>query len=416
MKKISDRRWITTAIAALLPLACLSVRADVITDWNARAGEIVATSNLNPPQANGVLAIVQTAVYEAVNAITRRYTESMISLAPASGASIDAAVAAANRAVLTKLIPSRQRTVDSLYQHALQSVEDGPAKSTGIAVGERAADGILAARPEGVSSPGESYRPFTIPGEYVPTVIPVASQNSKRKPWLMKNAAQFRPGPPPLLSSDVWARDYNEIKAVGSRNSTLRTAQQTEIARFWEETMPPIYCGVVCSVALMTGREVTRNARLYAVVAQAIDDALIAVMEAKYHYRFWRPITAIRNGDLDSNSATERDPSWTPFITTPLHPEYPCAHCIVSGVVGTILKAELGDAAPPTLTTTSAAAGGATRSWASVDEFMTEVANARIYDGVHFRTSTQVGTAMGRQIGELAISRYGLSTSKASER
>jgi len=315
-----------------------------------------------------------------------------------------------------KLVPSRRRAIDSLYEHALRLVEDGPTKSGGIAVGEKAADAVLAARAEDVSPSGESYRPFTVPGEYVPTLIPVATQHPNRKPWLMTNPAQFRPGPPPRLTSEAWSRDYNEIKALGSRNSTLRTAAQTEIARFWEETMPPIYCGVVCSVALMPGREVVRNARLYAIVAQASDDALIAVMDAKYHYRFWRPITAIRNGDLDSNSATERDPSWTPFIATPMHPEYPCAHCIVSGVVGTILKAELGDGPCPTLTTRSAAAGGATRSWTSIDDFMTEVANARIYDGVHFRTSTQVGTTMGRQIGELAITTYGLPTSKGSDR
>jgi len=139
-------------------------------------------------------------------------------------------------------------------------------------------------------------------------------------------------------------------------------------------------------------------------------------MDAKYHYHFWRPITAIRNGDLDSNSATERDPSWTPFINTPMHPEYPCAHCIVSGTVGTILKAELGDSPSPTLTSKSNAAGGMTRSWSSIDEFMTEVANARIYDGVHFRTSTEVGTAMGKSIGELAISRYGKPSAKGSDR
>jgi hypothetical protein len=146
-------------------------------------------------------------------------------------------------------------------------------------------------------------------------------------------------------------------------------------------------------------------------VAQGCDDALIAVMEAKYYYHFWRPVTAIRNGDIDSNSTTERDPSWTPFIPTPLHPEYPCAHCIVSGVVGTILKAEIGDGPTPTLTTTSAAAGGVTRSWTRIEDFMDEVARARVFDGVHFRNSTQVGTAMGKQIGALVTDRYAHASS-----
>jgi hypothetical protein len=204
----------------------------------------------------------------------------------------------------------------------------------------------------------------------------------------------------------VWARDYNEIKALGGKNSSRRTAEQTEIAVFWEATQPPIYHGVVRSVANMPGREVTQNARLFAAVTQASDDALIAVFDAKYRYNFWRPVTAIRNGDLDGNDATERDPSWTPFIDTPMHPEYPCAHCILSAAVGTVLRVEIGTGSMPTLTTTSPTAKGAARSWTRIDDFIQEVANARIYDGVHYRNSTEVGTAMGKQIGELAAANY----------
>jgi len=193
---------------------------------------------------------------------------------------------------------------------------------------------------------------------------------------------------------------------IGGKNSTRRSTEQTDIARFWEAAQPPIYDGVVRSVATMPGREVTQNARLFAAVAQATDDALIAVFDAKYHYHFWRPVTAIRNGDLDGNDATEREPSWAPFIDTPMHPEYPCAHCIVSGAVGTVLHAEIGTGPMPTLTTPSPTAKGAARSWTTVDDFMQEVAQARIYAGVHYRTSTEVGTAMGKQIGALAVTKY----------
>jgi hypothetical protein len=167
-----------------------------------------------------------------------------------------------------------------------------------------------------------------------------------------------------------------------------------------------IYSQVVGSVANAPGREVTQNARLFAAVTQAIDDALIAVFDAKYHYNFWRPVTAIRNGDTDGNDATERDPSWTPFIDTPMHPEYPCAHCIVSGAVGTVLQAEIGTGPMPTLTTTSDTAPGAARSWTKIGDFMQEVANGRIYDGVHYRTSTEVGTDMGKKIGQLVAAKY----------
>jgi hypothetical protein len=217
----------------------------------------------------------------------------------------------------------------------------------------------------------------------------------------MTSPAQFRPGPPPTLTSAVWARDYDEIKALGSKNSTRRTAEQTEIARFWDATQPPIYDGVVRSVATVPGREVTQNARLFMAVAQATDDALIAVFDAKYTYNLWRPVTAIRNGDIDGNDATDRDPGWTPLIDTPMHPEYPCAHCIVSASLGAVLAAEIGSGPTPTLASASPTAGGAVRTWTSVADFTKEVASARIYDGVHYRYSTEVGSAMGEQVGEL---------------
>jgi hypothetical protein len=351
------------------------------------------------------MALVQAAVYEAVNTITQRYPPDRVQLDAAPGASIEAAVAEANRATLLQLVPSQQTAIDNAYQAALAAIPAGQAKTAGLAVGEKAAAMLAWGAVDGAATE-EAYRPHTTAGVYVPTVIPVVSQWPQRKPWLLTNPAQFRPGPPPALTSEVWAHDYNEIQALGGKNSTRRTAEQTAIARFWEATMPPIYHGIVRSVATIAGREVTQNARLFAAVTQATDDALIAVMDAKYYYHFWRPVTAIRNGDIDGNDATEREPSWTPFIDTPMHPEYPCAHCIVSGAVGTVLQAEIGTRPMPTLTTTSVTAQGAARSWSTIDDFMQEVAQARIYDGVHYRNSTEVGTAMGKQIGALAVAKY----------
>jgi PAP2 superfamily len=145
---------------------------------------------------------------------------------------------------------------------------------------------------------------------------------------------------------------------------------------------------------------------LFAAASQAIDDALIAVFDAKYHYAFWRPITAIRNGDIDGNDATERDASWTPFIDTPMHPEYPCAHCIQAAALGAVLRAELEPGAQPQLSTASPSANGAVRRWSSVDALVQEVANARIYDGVHYRFSTEAANEMGSRIGALAVRRF----------
>lgn len=397
---------ISTAILFLIMLASPHVIADAVTDWNQRAGDIVVNANIGPLPAERALAIVQTSVYEAVNAITQRYPISDVKLQAAPGASIEAAVAAANRTALMKLVPSRQTEIDSVYHAALTAIADEAAKIRGIAVGEEAAAAVLALRIDDGATAGESYRPHTQAGVYIPTVLPEAPQWMYRKPWLMTQPSQFRPGPPPELESELWARDFNEVKALGSKNSQLRSAEQTEIARFWEEVMPPIYHGIVRSVANMPGREITQNARLFAAVTQASDDALIAVFDAKYHYGFWRPVTAIRNADIDGNDATERDSSWIPFIDTPMHPEYPCAHCIVSGAVGTVLQAEIGDGQTPLLTTTSKAAGGVTRSWTKLDDFMQEVASARIYDGVHYRNSGKVGSEMGKQIAQLSAKKY----------
>lgn len=401
---------ISTAILFLIMLASSHVIADAVTDWNQRAGDIVVNANIGPLPAERALAIVQTSVYEAVNAITQRYPISDVKLQAAPDASIEAAVAAANRTALIKLVPSRQTEIDSVYHAALTAIADEAAKIRGIAVGEEAAAAVLALRIDDGATAGESYRPHTQAGVYVPTVLPEAPQWMYRKPWLMTQPSQFRPGPPPGLESELWARDFNEVKALGSKNSQQRSAEQTEIARFWEEVMPPIYHGIVRSVANMPGREITQNARLFAAVTQASDDALIAVFDAKYHYGFWRPVTAIRNADIDDNDATERDPSWIPFIDTPMHPEYPCAHCIVSGAVGTVLQAEIGDGQTPLLTTTSKAAGGVARSWTKLDDFMQEVASARIYDGVHYRNSGKVGSEMGKQIAQLSAKKYFLRT------
>jgi hypothetical protein len=394
-------RWIVPLIALASLLWGPTAAADVVTDWNITAADITVAAGLGPPPANRTLAMVQTAVYEAVNAITKRYPTDRVTPNAVPDASVAAAVAAANRAMLSRLVASQQAAIDKAYGSALAAIADGPAKTAGIAVGDQAVAAVLAWRADDGAGASERYRPATTAGVYVPTTMPAASQWAQRKPWVMTSCDQFRPGPPPALGSALWARDYNEIKAVGAKNSTTRTPAQTEIARFWEATAPTIYFPVVRSVANEPGREVTQNARLLAVTAQAIDDALIAVFDGKYFYNFWRPVTAIRNGDIDGNDATERDAGWLPFIDTPMHPEYPCAHCIVSGAVGAVLVAEIGSGPTPTLSTTSPTAPGVVRSWTSIDDFVVEVANARIYDGVHYRNSAEVGTAMGKKIGAL---------------
>ncbi len=393
--------------AAALALATFAGpgRADVVTDANQKAADIAARLG-SAPQAARALAIVQVSVYEALDAITGRYPAFRAHLEPAQGASVEAAVAAATHAALAALVPAQQAAIDADYRGALAAVPEGDARTRGIAVGEAAAKAILALRADDGATAAESYRPRTTPGVYVPTALPAVLQWPGRHPWLMKSAAQFRPGPPPDLKSALWARDVNEVREFGARTGSRRSDEQTAVARFWEVTQPAVYWPIARCVAAMPGRDVVDNARLFAMAAVAMDDAFVAVFDAKYAYGFWRPITAIRNGDQDGNDATPRDAGWVPFIDTPMHPEYPCAHCIISGTLGAVLQAELGDTPCPELRTSSPTAGGAERTWRSLDDFVTEVSNARIWDGVHYRNSTEVGAAMGRKVGGLAVSAF----------
>jgi hypothetical protein len=376
----------------------LQAQADVITDWNLRSAQIIGEARIGTPPAIRVMALVQTAAYEAARAADR---------APAANAqAVEVAVAAAHRTALVHLLPAQRTAIDAAFTAALAHLDPETRRAPGAALGERAAQRVLAERSDDLPRAADSYRPHTTAGVYVPTVAPAAVAWSQRKPWLLERADQFRPGPPPALTSERWARDYNEVKRLGSRDSPQRSSEQTAIARFWDYSLPAVYHGVVHAVALQPGRDVLANARLFAAVAQAMDDAVIAVFDAKYTYNFWRPSTAIRNGDIDGHEATERDPRWLPLIDVPLHPEYPSAHSILAATVGSLLEAETAGAAMPPLTTSSPTAGGATRRWTQVDAFVREVGEARVLEGVHFRTSVEVGEAMGRRIGALAAARW----------
>jgi hypothetical protein len=385
-------------------LASMAAHADTVADWAYTTTEIATDG----PNTTRTLALAQSAVYEAVNAITSRYPRERVDLGPTDGASIDGAIAAASRSVLIHEAPSLKPRTETAYQKTLAAIPDNAARARGIAIGEKAAADVLSKHTDDIPTI-EPYRPLTTPGVYVPTTIPLGWAVAQHKPWFLKSAAQFRPGPPPALKSDQWAKDYNEIKLVGSAESTARTPEQTEIARFWATSLPDIHIGVCRSFALAPGREITRNARFYAIVTAAINDAEIAVLEAKYHYQFWRPITAIRNADRDDNDQTERDADWTPFIATPMHPEYPCAHCVIASTIATVIHAELGKEPLPPLSTTSNTLRGVTRHWARTEDLVKEVSNGRVYDGVHYRNSTEVGNRLGEQVASVVVAAYGLT-------
>ena len=218
----------------------------------------------------------------------------------------------------------------------------------------------------------------------------------------MTSGSQFRPAPPPALTSETWTADLNEIRELGRIDSTKRTAEQTTIGRFWFVTGPRSYNPIVRQVAIAKDMDIVDCARLFALTSMAGNDAYIAVFDAKYTYNLWRPLTAIRNADQTNNSATPRDGSWLPLGDTPMHPEYPCAHCINSAAVAAVLQGVAGNEIGE-ISMTSPTAPGVIRKWVRLQDYSDEVSLARIYAGFHYRFSTIVGKEMGKKIGELAV-------------
>jgi hypothetical protein len=381
-----------------------ALAADVVTEWGARAVAIGAEKQMPNSRFSRGLAMTHVAMFEAVNAIDRRYKPYKLDLAVDKGASKEAAAAAAAHDVLVSLFPDEKTKLEQALQTSVLAIDDY-AKVKGIELGKKAAAGIIALREEDGSTRPESYRPFTKAGVYVHTALPAESTSGMIKPWSMENGSQFRPHAPPALDSEVWTRDVNEIQRLGSATSKTRTSEQTEIGRFWFLTGPRTYTPLVQQVTETKKMDLVDCARLYALVSMATSDAFIAIFDAKYTYNLWRPITAIRNADLTSNPATLREASWSPLGITPPHPEYPCAHCIVAATVAEVLHRVVGEDVGE-LTLTSA---GVTRKWRRLEDYSNEVSLARIYAGFHYRFSTEIAKSMGKKIAELAVTTQLLS-------
>lgn len=375
--------------AAFLVTLAATARADVIMEWTAAADAIATEKRLTSPAHARALALLHVAMFEAVNAIDRRYEPYRLDLVTDRNTSREAAAAAAGHAVLTAFYPDQEATFDSLLTDELDDVAEGPAKQRGILLGRKAAADLLVLRSTDFDPPSEAptYRPVTVPV--------VSYDVGRNTPWVMSSAAQFRPAPPPLLSSEVWLRDLQELRDMGGYESSTRNAEQTRIAKFWFLTGARTYNPIVQQVAVAKRMDLVDCARLYALSSMAAMDAFIAVFEAKYLYNFWRPVTAIRYSDADS--------SRMPLGETPMHPEYPCAHCITSEAVAVVLRGVVGDEVDE-IALISPTAPGVTRRWTRLSDYSAEVSNARIWAGFHYRFSTEVGREMGRKIGELTLS------------
>lgn len=393
--------------AALGAPSANAANADVLLDWNERGIALVEAAQQSPPDSARTMAMMHLAMFDAANAIEPRYAfHDDTGAAPAgidSTASSDAAIAAAARSVLVALFPTHRAALDRGWANWLERFGDQRGVEAGIALGERAAMRCIQMRiDDGVAAPN-SYRPVTAAGVYISPGLPASFDWRQVKPWFLSSPGQFRPEPPPALNGPQWARDYVEIAQMGRRVDSRRTERQTETARFWAATGAPTWNSIVRALVLAHSRDRLQSARVFALSHMAAMDAFIAVFDAKYAYNFWRPITAIRNGDIDGNDRTVTDVTWLPLIDTPPHPEYPCAHCISAAAVAAVLEAEFGVGRVGPIAMTSPTAPGVTHRFDRIADYVSEVNQARIWAGVHFRTSTEIGERMGRAIGELVV-------------
>ena len=381
--------------------------ADTVCEWMDFAQKIqnAAAPMPNAPR-NPDLERVQTqtalAMFEALNAIDRRY-ESYLGMAAADeGASQDAAAAAAAYEVLATRFPGQKSALDESYAITLATIADARARDSGVAIGKAAAALALKAGGIDPSITQTPYLPRAQAGVWVPTQLPVLEPHLVAfKPWILDRADSVRPGPPPSFDSEQWVRDYNEVKRLGAKSSKDRTPHETLMARYRiTPDMMPSYR----LAADAPGRSAVQNARMFAMNGMISDDAMMAITDAKLHYNYWRPITAIRNGELDQNPVTAPDPSWEPLITTPNHPEYPCGHCIFAAATAEYMKAEVGNSPPWGVRVASRSLpNAAVQALPSWDEWTRQVSYSRTLGGVHYRFSNEAAEEMGRKIARQAM-------------
>lgn len=380
--------------------------ADEVTYWNGVMLRATLTAPVTPaPITTRVAAIVQAAVFDAVNGIERRYTSIYVEPGAPAGASEQAAAMQAAYAALLSLYPAQKPQLDIERTASLAAITDSnDAVQAGLAWGQSVADQIVAWRSQdGFSNTPPPYEGGTQPGQWRPTppaMAPgLAPQLATTTPWVMLSPSQFRTQGPVAMTSDQYTADYNEVMSMGSATDSGRTADQTLLANFWQAGNPPDYWDqVVTSLAAQQKFPMLRTAWLLALVDLGMADAMIGCWDAKYTYSFWRPITAIQLADSDGNPATVPDASWTPLITTPAFPEYPSAHSCASGASARILSKIFGE--ETSFSVVSNAMPGVSRQFHSFTAALEEVSNARVFGGIHFRTSTVDGTALGIAVGD----------------
>src|SRR5258706_801319 len=400
-------RFAVTAIGMLMTICAATVRADVVTDWNQIAIDAMKAANINVNPWSRSMAMMHVAMSDAINTVQGRYTTYTAKIPAAPNASAEAAAVSAARHILIQLVPGQRAEIDPAFADTLGRLPNGAAKNDGVALGEQVAALVQADRSTDATNVPDTYRPIATPGVWIPTQPPSFAEYAQANPWGMKSADQFRPGPPPPLASELYARDYNETRDLGGAKSVKRTAQQTEAVRFWGPgNFLPSWNQVARQLSAAKGLGLAENARLFALLNMGIANNYICDWDAKFHYNRWRPVTAIRNGDQDGNAATERDAGWTPLNATPMHPEYPSSAAIVAGVSSTVLESVFGAGPGPTLTVTDSADSRLQRQFNSIAQMAEEQRMVRIWGGIHFRNSLEVSEQMARKLATHLLSNY----------
>ncbi|HEU4469779.1 MAG TPA: vanadium-dependent haloperoxidase [Flavisolibacter sp.] len=391
------------------PTSSVSVQSNqVVLDWN----ETAYTAFGGPAYqhslvASRINAMMHLAMHDALNAIETKYARYAFNGIDESADPIAAAAAAAH-AVLVSEMPVRQPFLDSALVKSLQNVKDGEARDRGLDLGRQAAQAVLAKRQNdgSVGDPFGKLPPTTEPGAYQtvpPFDIVFAPHWEDVKPFSIEKKDQFRSAPQPALNSAAYTEAFNEVKEKGRSGSTSRSAEQSAYAKFWYEFSEAGWNRIARTVAVTKRLNLLETARLFALVDMAIADAYIAGWDAKFHYKFWRPYTAIRNAASDGNENTTPDSSWEPAEPTPPVQDYPSTHSALGNAAATVLARLLGDKTSFTFSSPTAGPTGSARSFTSFSQAADENADSRVMAGIHFRFSCVAGQELGNKIGNWTV-------------
>ena len=387
--------------------------AAFVVAWNRELLHIVQIPGAQPPTVHQTrsYALLHAAIYDSVVSITRNGRPYLVSVEAPRGARPDAAAAAAGHATLAALYPALKPELDQMLADQLALIPDGRARRHGIEVGDRVASLLLAARADDGSAAMPS--PFVAgsqPGDYRSTPAnfpsPVFTDWGNVTPFVLRSGAQFRPAPPPALTSAAYARALNEVKSLGQDSSTSRTADQTLIGRFWAPPIWNTWNAIAEEAALAHHTNLVRTAAMFAALNLSFADSAIAMYDAKYHYQLWRPITAVRLAATDGNPATTGDPTWTPLAVTAADPSYPGAHSTISAAGAAVLAAFFGNR--DEIQVSSPALPGAVRTFRSYSDVATEAGLSRIYAGQHTRIDHVAGIHLGSNVARFVLRESGL--------